>query len=137
MMETTIERMTGADGAAVLMRFFGAAESGDMETARSFVADDFVMEWPQSGERFTGPDNAFAAMGAAEVKPQPAGEPSIVGGGDTWVLRMPLDYAGTVHHYVGVFDVRDGLIRRATEYFGAPFPAQPGRAKYADPPARG
>ena len=132
MMETTVERASARDGSAILMQFFGAAESGDMEALRSLVADDVVMEWPQSGERFIGRDNAFAAMAATEVKPQPAGSPSIVGGGGTWVITMPLDYAGTVHHYVGIFQIRDGLIQRATEYFGAPFAAQRGRAQYAD-----
>ncbi len=133
-METTVERTTGTDGGALLMKFFGAAESGDMETARSLVADGIVMEWPQSGERFTGRDKAFAAMAAAEVKPEPVGPPRLLGGDDTWVLTMPLDYAGTVHHYVGIFEIRDGLIQRSTEYFGAPFPAQPGRAQFVDPP---
>lgn len=132
-METRVERAAARHGSAILMQFFGAAESGDMETLRSLVADGVVMEWPQSGERFTGRDNAFAAMDATEVKPQPAGSPIIVGGGETWVITMPLDYAGAVHHYVGIFQIRDGLIQCATEYFGAPFAAQRGRAQYADP----
>jgi hypothetical protein len=132
-MDTTAERTTTSDGKAVLMRFFEASETGDMDAARALVADDVVMEWPQSGERFHGRDNAFGAMMATEVKPRPAGEPRIAGGGEIWVLTMPLDYGGEIHHYVGIFEIRNGQIHRTSEYFGAPFPAPEARAKFAEP----
>lgn len=126
---------TTADGRAVLVQFFAAMEGGDIDAARSLLHEDLVMEWPQSGERFRGPDNAIAAMAATETKPEPVDEPRIVGGGSTWVLSMPLSYGGEIHHYVGVFEIVDGTIHRSTEYFGAPFPAQAGRSQYAEPPA--
>ena len=65
--------------------------------------------------------------------PTPTGEPRIVGGGDTWVVMMPLRYpdAGDVH-YVGVFELRDGLVRASTEFFGSPFPPKPERARFTD-----
>ncbi len=92
--------------------------------------DDIEAFWPQSGERLIGPDNAIAAQLATEVKPVPAGEPRIVGHGDTWVMMLPLRYGEDVYHYVGAFELRGGLIHRTTEYFGAPFPPQPSRAAY-------
>ncbi len=128
---------TTADGRAVLEQFFTAIEGGDIDAARSFLHEDLVMEWPQSGERFRGPDNAIAAVAATEAKPEPVGEPRIVGSGSTWVLTMPLSYGDEIHHYVGVFEIVDGTIRHSTEYFGAPFPAQAGRSQYAEPPAAG
>ena len=128
---------TTADGGAVLEQFFAAIEGGDIDAARSLLHQDLVMEWPQSGERFRGPDNAIAAMAASETKPEPVGEPRIVGGGNTWVLTMPLSYSGEIHHYVGVFEIVDGTIRHSTEYFGVPFPAQAGRSQYAEPPPAG
>lgn len=133
-MESTV---TTTDGRAVLEQFFAAMERGDIDTVRRLLHDDLIMEWPQSGERFRGPDNAIAAVGASELKPEPAGEPRIVGGGDTWVFSMPLSYGGEIHHYVGVFEITEGRIRRSTEYFGAPFPAQAGRAQYAEPATAG
>ena len=36
------------------------------------------------------------------------------------------------YHYVGVYEIEGGKIKRSTEYFGAPFPAQEGRARYAE-----
>jgi hypothetical protein len=117
---------------ATIAGFVAAVESGDMEAAAQLVHDDIEMYWPQSGERFRGKDNALEAMRASEVKPEPAGEPRIVGGGDVFVMTMPLRYGDEVWHYVGVFEIADGLIRRTTEYFGAPFPASEARAPYAE-----
>jgi len=119
-------------GGEMIREFFAAAESGDLEQMARFVHDDVVMYWPQSGERFRGRENALGALSATEVKPEVAGEPSIIGGGDVWVLMMPLRYGDDVYHYVGVFELERDLIRRTTEYFGAPFPAQEGRARYVD-----
>jgi len=118
---------------AVFAQFFEAAERGDMEALASLVHDDVLMEWPQSGERFRGRENALGALSATEVKPEFAGEPRLVGEGDVWIAMMPLRYGDEVSHYVGVFEIEGGKIRRSTEYFSAPFPAQESRARYAEP----
>ena len=76
-------------------------ETHDDAVLRALVTEDFTMSWPQSGERFRGPDNALAALAAQDDSPTPAGEPRIVGGGDTWVLMMPLRYDGGPVDYVG------------------------------------
>ena len=91
------------------------------------------MEWPQSGERFSGRDNAFGAMRAQRDKPDIAGQPRLVGSGNTWVMMMPLRYGDDLLHYVAVLELDDGRIRRATGHWAAPFPAQEYRAEFADP----
>jgi hypothetical protein len=121
---------TKTDGAAVIQRLFALTDAGDLAGMRALAHDDLEAFWPQSGERLIGPDNALAAQLATEVKPVPAGEPRILGEGDTWVMMLPLRYGDDTYHYVGVFELRDGLIYRTTEYFGAPFPPQPSRAPY-------
>jgi ketosteroid isomerase-like protein len=121
---------TKPEGAAVIQRLFELTDAGDVAGLRALVHDDMEAFWPQSGERLIGPDNAIAAQLATEVKPVPAGEPRIVGEGDTWVMMLPLRYGDDVYQYAGVFELRDGLIYRTTEYFGAPFPPQPSRAAY-------
>jgi len=122
----------GESGKSVLMRFLEASERGDREAMASLAHEDVLMEWPQSGERFRGRENALAAMAATEVKPEPAGEPRIVGAGSAWMLMMPLRYGDETYHYVGVFEIEGGKIKRSTEYFGAPFPPQEGRARFAE-----
>jgi hypothetical protein len=129
-MEMAIRTDQGRD---VMERFLAAADAKDLDRMVSLVHPDLVMEWPQSGERFTGRERALAAFLATEEKPEIAGEPRLSGGGDLWVIRMPLRYGDEVFHYVGVFELEDGLIRHSTEYFGAAFPADPARAQYADP----
>jgi SnoaL-like domain len=121
------------DGRAILEQFLAATERRDHEAMASFAHPDIEMSWPQSGERFIGRDNALGALLATEEKPEFAGEPRIVGDGSSWVLTMPLRYGADIYHYAGIFELEGGLIRRSTEFFGAPFPAQPARAEFAAP----
>jgi hypothetical protein len=121
---------TKVEGAAVIQRLFELTDAGDVPGLRALAHDDLVAFWPQSGERLIGADNAIAAQLAIDVKPVPAGEARIVGQGDIWVMMLPLRYGDDIYHYVGVFELRDGLIYRTTEYFGAPFAPQASRAAY-------
>ena len=121
-----------ASNREVVERFFAATERGDADVAAALVDDEMVMDWPQSGERFVGRANVLGAMGAVEVKPQFAGQPRLVGSGPLWVLMVPLRYGEDVLQYVAVLELEAGRIRRATGYWGAPFPAQASRAPFAD-----
>ena len=122
-----------ASGREILEQFLAAAERRDYEAMASLAHPGIEMSWPQSGERFIGRDNALGAMLATEEKPEFAGEPRIVGEGSSWVLTMPLRYGTDIYHYVGMFELEGGVIRRTTEFFGAPFPPQPARAPFAAP----
>ena len=122
------------DGAnrALVERFFAASERGDAAELALLMDDDMVMEWPQSGERFRGRDNVLGAMAAVEIKPEFAGEARLVGAGSIWVLMVPLRYGEDVLHYAAVVELDAGRVRRATGFWGAPFPAQPARAPFVD-----
>ena len=117
---------------AVVERFFAASERGDRAELSSLMDDGMVMEWPQSGERFRGRENVLAAMAAVEVKPEFAGTPRLVGSGPVWVLMVPLRYGDDVLHYAAVVELDAGRVRRATGFWGAPFPAQGARASFVD-----
>jgi SnoaL-like protein len=119
---------------ALVERFFAATERGDAPAIAALADEDMVMAWPQSGERFRGVANVLGAMAAVEVKPQFAGAPRLVGSGDVWVLMVPLRYGEDVLEYVAVVELSGGRIRRATGYWGAPFPPQPARAPFLDTP---
>jgi hypothetical protein len=128
--------MTSTDtttrGGEILQEALAAMDRGDRAALERLIHDDFVMEWPQSGERFRGRDNALAAVAAAEDKPEPAGEPRVVGDGNVWALQMTLRYGDDLVQYLGIFELDSGRLRRATEVFGAPFAAQAGRARFAE-----
>ena len=122
------------NGRLILEQFLAATERKDYAAMANLAHPEIEMWWPQSGERFVGRDNALGALLATEEKPEFAGEPRIVGEGSSWVLTMPLRYGADLYHYAGIFELQDGLLRRSTEFFGAPFPAQPARARFAAPP---
>ena len=113
-------------------RFFAASERGDLAALETMVDEGMVMEWPQSGERFRGRENVLGAMAAVEIKPQFAGVPRLTGSGPLWVLMVPLRYGEEVLQYVAILELEGGRIRRATGYWGAPFPTQDSRAAFID-----
>ena len=117
---------------ALIERFFAASERGDAAEIATLIDEQMVMEWPQSGERFRGRANVLGAMAAVERKPEFAGTPRLVGSGDVWVMMVPLRYGEEVLQYVAVLELAGGRIRRATGYWGAPFPAQDSRAPFID-----
>jgi hypothetical protein len=123
---------TTTRGGEILQEALAAMDRGDRAALERLIHDEFVMEWPQSGERFRGRDNALSAVAAAEVKPEPAGEPRLIGNGNVWALQMPLRYGDDIVQYLGVFELDGEQLRRATEVFGAPFAAQAGRAQFAE-----
>ena len=121
---------------AVVDDFRTAMESNDIRelsrVMREHSTDDYVQEWPQSGERIVGRE---AAIKLDEGYEQATGTmPSMtfrraIGAGDIYVVEGTIDYGdGTPVSYVGVAEFRDGKIAKITEYFANPFPAPEWRA---------
>jgi SnoaL-like domain len=113
-----------------------ALESGDIEKMSRAVAevtgDDFVEEWPQSGERIVGRDAAIRINAMYEdatgTRPKLAFR-RLVGEGDHYVLEGTIDYGdGTPVSYVGIVELRDGKLVKLTDYFANPFEAPAWRA---------
>ncbi len=48
------------------------------------------------------------------------------------MLMVPLRYGEDVVQYVAVLELERGRIRRATGYWGGPFPAQEARAPFIE-----
>ena len=99
-------------------------------------SDDYVQEWPQSGERIRGRDNVKAIN---DNYPEMTGSTPhmnlrrLSGEGAHWVVEGTIDYGdGTPVSYVGVAELRDGKIARITEYFGNPFEAPAWRSKWVE-----
>jgi ketosteroid isomerase-like protein len=110
-----------------------AIEAGDWQTASDHLHEDFVQEWPQSGERIVGRDNALAVD-----RNYPGGVPRmtirrVLGSGELAVLEVQLKYAdGSVYHGVSVMEFRDGKVARETDYFAQPFDAPQWRAQWVE-----
>jgi hypothetical protein len=102
---------------------------------QEYATDDFVEEWPQSGERLTRA--ASVRMGenyAAMTGTRPTFKyRRMLGGGDLFVVEGTIDYGdGVPVSYVGVGEVRDGKVARMTEYFANPFEAPAWRADFVE-----
>ena len=116
-----------------------ALKSGDFgklaELTRKYATDDFVEEWPQSGERLT----KAASARMTEAYPEMSGTTPtftykrMLGGGDVFVVEGTIDYGdGIPVSYVGIGEVRDGKVAKMTEYFANPFEAPAWRADFVE-----
>jgi ketosteroid isomerase-like protein len=122
------------DSRLVAEGLWKAIEAGDWSTADSLLDDDYVQEWPQSGERIVGKENALAIN-----RNYPGGVPrmvfrrSLAAGDDLVVLELDLTYAdGSVYQAVSILEMRDGRVARETDYFAEPFPAPQWRAQWVE-----
>ena len=127
------------DNREMAAKFEEVLKSGDFggmsALVKEYASDDFVEEWPQSGERLT----KDASMRMAESYPAMSGTTPtfkyrrMLGGGDIYVIEGTIDYGdGVPVSYVGVGELRDGKIARMTEYFANPFEAPAWRADFVE-----
>ena len=125
--------MDERDGGQVAETAFRAMGAGDWAAASRYVHEDFVQEWPQSGERIVGRDNAIAIN-----QNFPGGLPTMrfrrtLAGGDLAVLEVELTYAdGSRYLGVSVLELRDGKVVKETDYFAQPFQAPQWRAQWVE-----
>jgi hypothetical protein len=108
----------------------GTAE-GTFDAIADLVHDDFVSRG-RNRAVLPRPRQRLWRDACAARQTRVAGQPRLVGSGNTWVMMMPLRYGTDILHYVAVLEVEDGRIRRATGHWAAPFPAQEYRAEFAD-----
>ena len=125
------------DTSGMAARFEEVLKAGDFGgmtgLIQEFATDDFVEEWPQSGERLT----KAASLKMAEHYPEMSGtNPSfkyrrMLGGPDLFVIEGTIDYGdGIPVSFVGIGELRDGKVARMTEYFANPFEAPAWRADF-------
>ena len=120
-----------ADIRAAIQQHWEASESGDLEAEHAIYADDAILDYPQSGERFRG---------RSKIQAQRGGHPAerhftvrrILGLGDVWVSECVITYDGVPTCSVSVMEITDGLVTHETQFFADPFPAAPGRAALAE-----
>ncbi len=135
----------------VVQAYAEAYRTDDRERMAALRHRDWIMEYPQSGERIRG-DAAMRAI----MDHFPGGAPHIqsarvvgsedryvvtpmftiervVGNGELWWASGVADYPdGTTWHLVALLELRDGRIHRETNYFAAPFEAPAWRAPWVE-----
>ena len=117
----------------IVERYWQLMNSNDWDAVGAVLHDDFLLIWPQSGERIRGRAN-FSAINAN----YPAT--------DVWrfaVRHLVADEAMAASavlvtdserhdEVVSFFALRDGLIWRVTEYWPEPFEAAAWRAQWVE-----
>ncbi|MFY9863626.1 MAG: nuclear transport factor 2 family protein, partial [Trebonia sp.] len=99
-----------------------ASERGDGDTEHAIYAEDAILDYPQSGERFRS---------RATIAAQRGGHPAerhftilrINGGGNLWVSECIITYDGAPTYSVSVMELTGDLVTHETQYFADPFPA--------------
>ncbi len=114
-----------------LERYLQAFERQDLDAMEELLYDDYVEEYPQSGERIRGKDNwrkiAENYPGLPNVM-----DHSYVVSGDLGVMKMTLEYDGNRVYACEIVDFEDGKIKRARAYFAEPFEAPEWRAQWVE-----
>lgn len=116
---------------SVIEEHWRASESGDGEAEHAMYADDAILDYPQSGERFRG---------RAAIAAQRGGHPAerhftvlrIVGSGDAWVSECIITYDGAPTYSVSIMEFAGGDVVHETQYFADPFDAPASRAGLAE-----
>jgi len=127
------------DTKEIAAAFEAALHSGDLgeltKLTEQFGTDDFVQEWPQSGERLTKEASIRLAGSYDEMsgtRPKFSYR-RMLGGGDLFVIEGTVDYGDGVRvSYVGIGELRDGKVSKITEYFANPFPAPDWRKPFVE-----
>ena len=123
--------MAEREAGRVAETLWAALSAGDWEGAAALMHDGFVQEWPQSGERIVGRENALAID-----RNFPGGMPRVTvrrvrSGGDIAAVEVDLVYAdGSRFQGVSILETRDGQVVHETDYFSQPFAAPQWRAQW-------
>ena len=127
------------DNMALAAAFEKVLQTGSFADLTKLIQDwateDFVQEWPQSGERLT--KEASIRLGASYDE-MSGTTPKLsyrrmLGGGDVFIVEGTIDYGdGIPVSYVGVGETRDGKVSKMTEYFANPFPAPEWRKPFVE-----
>ncbi|MFI5896371.1 nuclear transport factor 2 family protein [Actinoplanes sp. NPDC051513] len=117
---------------AAIEEHWRASESGEIEAEHIIYADDAILDYPQSGERFRG---------RAAISAQRGGHPAdrhftvrrITGGGDLWVSECIITYDGAPTYSVSLMEFAHEHVVHETQYFADPFGSPAWRAALAEP----
>jgi ketosteroid isomerase-like protein len=149
----TLVAMAQRSNREIVDQFVRAIEEEDIEGQVALLADDFIEEMPQSGERTRGPENYRrvvenypGGIGRMDVENK-----RIIGSEDRWVMgpsfnALRIEGSGDIYTYVGtvryaggdvwqviaIVQLRDGKIVRQTTWYAAPFEAPEWRAAFVE-----
>jgi len=145
-----VSRLTNEE---CVRQYAAASAAFDVSALAALRHPDWMVFWPQSGERIHSTD-AFAEI----IANYPGGAPTteitrivgsedqwvvtagntvmrVAGSGDFWWSEWRVTHpSGEVYLVVDLLELRDGLVHRETVYWAAPFKAPDWRAPWVERP---
>ena len=125
--------MTGRDSRHVVEQFWAAMNTNDFHAAAKWLHEDYVLKWPQSGERIRGRENF------AEINERyPAAGPwqftlkRLVEDEHCVVTDVSVTDGQLKATVITFSDVQDGRIIRQIEYWPDPFAAPAWRSQWVE-----
>ncbi|MET7403240.1 nuclear transport factor 2 family protein [Dactylosporangium sp. NPDC005572] len=117
---------------AAIEEHWRASESGENEAEHAIYAEDAILDYPQSGERFRG---------RATILAQRGGHPAerhftvlrIAGRSNRWVSECIITYDGVPTYAVSLMEFARDHVVHETQYFADAFSAPAWRAALAEP----
>jgi hypothetical protein len=140
----------------VVERFGQAMADDDFDTMDALIHDDYVLDYPQSGERIRGRANRRAIVEQYPGRVETGMKPSVgriigrddqfvtspfpawniihlAGSGDAFQTTGSIRYPdGKLWHFVALMTLREGKIWREVDYFGEPFDPPAWRSQYVE-----
>ena len=113
--------------------FWAAMQTNDFKAAGEWLHDDYVLEWPQSGERIRGRANFVAvnehypAHGRWEITVH-----RIISEGDEVGSDVSVTDGEITGRAITFSTIRDGRIVHQTEFWPDPFEPAPWRAGWVE-----
>jgi hypothetical protein len=116
---------------AAIEEHWRASDRGDSRTEHAIYRADAILDYPHSGERFSGRDRI-----SAQRDSHPAVRRfrvlRIVGAGDLWVSECVITYDGTPSYSVSIMEFAGPEVVHETQYFAEAFAAPGSRAALAE-----
>jgi len=106
-------------------------ERQNIDAIDDLMHEDYVEEYPQSGERIRGKDNARTMYESYPSIPNLI-DYSYTISRDLAVIEMVLDYDGNRMNVCEIVEFEDGKIKGDRGYFAEPFEAPEWRAQWAE-----
>lgn len=104
---------------------------GDLRAAEGLLADDYLEEYPQSGEVIRGRANALAQAAANPSPPQLIGSPRLTWCGDRILAaEARAAYPDGTWWVIALYETAGRRVVRETAYFAAPIAPAAWRAPY-------
>jgi hypothetical protein len=122
------------DAAAFVRRLWFVVDARDWSALRGMLDDAFVAELPVSGERFVGPD-AFVEMNRQYRGGWALTLIRVVADGDRAASEIRFRSHGKTETALSFYELRDGKLVWAADWWPEPYPAPASRAHLASPPA--